>query len=316
MKNKLLSILFVIIILISASSCVKTEEKNGNISIVTTNFALYDFARAAAGDTANVRMLLAPGSESHDFEATLADIASISSADLFVCVGGESEDWVNDVFSALGNDLPETFYALDEVETFDEETIEGMKSDEKDEKDEEDGAPEVDEHVWTSIGNAITLVDALAEKIAALEPESAETVFENARAYTEKLGEIQKKLLDVTAKSARKTRVVADRFPFRYMVEETGLDYYAAFSGCTSATEPSLSTVNYLIEKINSEKIPAIFVIEFSDRKTASMVADETGCEILTLHSAHNVSKEDFAAGVTYADIMEKNIEALKTALN
>ena len=316
MKNKLLSILFVIIILISASSCVKTEEKNGNISIVTTNFALYDFARAAAGDTANVRMLLAPGSESHDFEATLADIASISSADLFVCVGGESENWVNDVFSALGNDLPETFYALDEVETFDEETIEGMKSDEKDEKDEEDGAPEVDEHVWTSIGNAITLVDALAEKIAELAPDSSETVFENARAYTEKLGELREKLLDVTANSARGTIVVADRFPFRYMVEETGLDYYAAFSGCTSATEPSLSTVNYLIEKINSEKIPAIFVIEFSDRKTASMVADETGCEILTLHSAHNVSKEDFAAGVTYADIMEKNIEALKTALN
>ena len=313
MKNKLLSILLVIIILISASSCVKNEEKNGNISIVTTNFALYDFARAAAGDTANVKMLLAPGSESHDFEATLADIASISSADLFVCVGCESEDWVNDVFSALENDLPETFYALDEVETFDEEIIEGMKTDGE---DEEDGEPGADEHVWTSVGNAMTLVNALAERIAALAPDSSETVFENARAYTEKLGELREKLLDVTANSARGTIVVADRFPFRYMVEETGLDYYAAFSGCTSATEPSLSTVNYLIEKINSEKIPAVFVIEFSDRKTASMVADETGCEILTLHSAHNVSKEDFAAGVTYADIMEKNIEALKIALN
>lgn len=310
MKAKILSLALVIIILLSSASCAKPTEKSEKFSIVATNFAMYDFARAAAGEVADVKMLLSPGNESHDFEATLADIAAISSADLFVYVGGESEEWVRDVFEAIGEAKPETFCAIDEVETFEEEIIEGMA------KEEDSGEIEEDEHVWTSIGNAVALTNAIAEKIASLDPSSAETVRENAREYTEKLNSVREEMSEVISNSKRKTIVVADRFPFRYLAEETGLDYYAAFSGCTSATEPPLSTVNYLIEKVKSENIPAIFVIEFSDKKTASMVADETGCAVLTLHSAHNVSREDFDSGVTYADIMERNIDALRIALN
>ena len=298
MKAKILSLALVIIILLLSASCANPAEKSEKFSIVATNFAMYDFARAAAGEVADVKMLLSPGNESHDFEATLADISAISSADLFVYVGGESEEWVYDVFEAIGEAKPESFCAIDEVETFEEEIIEGMA------KEEDSGEIEEDEHVWTSIGNAVALTNAIAEKIASLDPSSAETVRENAREYTEKLNSVREEMREVISSSTRKTIVVADRFPFRYLAEETGLDYYAAFSGCSSATEPPLSTVNYLIEKVKSKNIPAIFVIEFSDKKTASMVADETGCAVLTLHSAHNVSREDFDSGVTYADIM------------
>ncbi|MDD6879943.1 MAG: metal ABC transporter substrate-binding protein [bacterium] len=310
MKAKILSLALVIIILLLSASCANPAEKSEKFSIVATNFAMYDFARAAAGEVADVKMLLSPGNESHDFEATLADISAISSADLFVYVGGESEEWVYDVFEAIGEAKPETFCAVDEVETFEEEIIEGMA------KEEDSGEIEEDEHVWTSIGNAVALTNAIADKIASLDPSSAETVRENAREYTEKLNSVREEMHEVISSSKRKTIVVADRFPFRYLAEETGLDYYAAFSGCSSATEPSLSTVNYLIEKVKSENIPAIFVIEFSDKKTASMVSDETGCAVLTLHSAHNVSREDLDSGVTYADIMERNIDALRIALN
>lgn len=306
--KKIIIFLLSLTLLLSFASCAKKTDDD-RIKIVATNFAMYDLARAAAGDTADVTMLLPPGNESHDFEAALSDVAAIADCDLFIYVGGESEDWVYDVLESLGSSKPNTFCAVDSVALLNEETVEGMESDGEDKV-------EADEHVWTSLGNAAALVNAIADEISALPGADGEQICANAAAYADEILALKDEMADMIAHAERNTIVVADRFPFLYLAKECGLDYYAAFSGCTSATEPSLATVNFLIEKVKSEDIPAVFVIEFSDGKTAKAVASETGCEILTLHSAHNVSKEDFDGGVTYLDIMRRNLDALKTALN
>ena len=314
MKNKILCAILAVLTLFSLVSCGRrVETVHDKPSVVTTNFAMFDFARAVVGNLADVTMLLSPGSESHDFELTLSDMANIENADFFICNGGESEtDWVNAALVSI-YDPPETVAALMWCQTYEEETVEGMAQSEEDE-DEEEGA--VDEHCWTSLENAVLIIDRITERLSDKYPEHADEFRANADEYITELNGLVEEYRAVIESADRKTIVVADRFPFRYLAEEFSLDYYAAFSGCSSATEPTLSTVNFLVEKVKSENIPAIFIIEFSDGKTAKAVADECGCAVLTLHSAHNVSLEDYRAGVTYADLMRRNLEALRTALN
>ena len=310
--KRFFALILSIILLVSLVSCARVEPVNDKPSVVTTNYALFDFARAVVGNKADVTLLLSPGSESHDFELTLSDIAKIENADLFVCNGGESEiDWVNGAMISI-YDPPETVSTLMWCKTYEEETVEGMAP--SDEEEKENGA--IDEHCWTSLENAVIIVNRICERLADKFPEHADEFRANTEAYTAELNGLIEEYRAVIDSAKRRTIVVADRFPFRYLAEEFSLDYYAAFSGCTSKTEPPLSTVNYLIDKVKTENIPAIFVIEFSDEKTARAVADKCGCEILTLHSAHNVSKEDYRTGVTYADLMRRNLDALKTALN
>lgn len=283
---------------------------DGKLTVVATNFALYDFARAVCGDTCDVRMLLAPGSESHDFEATLADVALLAETDVFVCVGGESEEWVPDVLEAAGASDVTQVRAIDLVETY---INAGTESDHEHEHSEDDGHHhEIDEHVWTSIPNAIAIMEAIGEAVLK-EDEWFEA--DNA-AYLSELLEIDADIREIVDTAARNTVIFADRFPFRYFTEEYGLNYCAAFDGCSSAVEPSLSIVNSLIEQVNETGSSSVFAIEFSDRKTAEAVAGETGCTVLEFHSAHNVSRADFESGITYADIMRQNAENLKIALN
>lgn len=300
--------------LVSCSEAADNTD-DGRLSVVTTNFALYDFARSVCGEDANVTMLLPLESESHDFEATLGDIDKIASADLFIYTGGESEDWVEDVFATL-NDMDRevnSICAINEVETYIEEASDGMQTEH--DEDEHDEA-EIDEHIWTSIPNAVVLVEKICEEVSELEPSLSEKLSANAKSYIDELNEIDGEIAETVQSSKRNVLVFADRFPFRYFTERYSLDYYAAFSGCTSNTEPTLSTVNFLIEKVKEEEIPAVLTIEFSDRKCAEAVAGECGCEILELHSAHNVSREDFESGVTYADLMRRNLDVIKTVLN
>lgn len=304
------------VLCISLPSCATktgSETKDERVRVVATDFAMYDLARAVCGDTCDVRMLISPGSESHDFEATLEDIALIAKTDVFVYVGGEGEKWVDDVLEASGTSA-ELVCATELVETYTVDTASVFESDDTDhdhDHDDEHGH-EIDEHVWTSIPNAITIMNAIG---AAVLREDEDFERQNAE-YIGELLEIDAELRRTVENGARHTIVFADRFPFRYFTEEYALDCYAAFSGCSSAVEPSLSTVNALIEKVRSEDIPYIFVIEFSDRHTAEAIARETGAEILELHSAHNVSRADFDSGVTYADLMRRNAENLRLALN
>ena len=286
---------------------------DGKITVVATNFALYDFARAVCGDSCDVRMLLSPGSESHDFEATLGDIALLAETDVFVYVGGESEEWVPDVLEAAGAADVVQVCALDLVETY---ITAGTESGHEHEHSADDGHHhETDEHVWTSIPNAITIMDAIRQGILRV-AEGFEFDMEANNAYLAELLDIDADIRRTVEASAQDTVIFADRFPFRYFTEEYGLNYCAAFDGCSSAVEPSLSVINTLIERVEETGSTAVFSIEFSDRKTAEAVARETDADILEFHSAHNVSKADFESGITYADIMRKNAENLKIALN
>ncbi len=286
---------------------------DGKITVVATNFALYDFARAVCGDACDVRMLLSPGSESHDFEATLEDIALLAETDVFVYVGGESEEWVPDVLEAAGASDVVQVRAIDLVKTY---INAGTESGHDHEHSADDGHHhETDEHVWTSIPNAITIMDAIRQGVLRID-EWFEFDWDASNAYIAELLDIDADIRRTVETSAQDTVIFADRFPFRYFTEEYGLNYCAAFDGCSSAVEPSLSTINSIIERVGETGSTAVFSIEFSDRKTAEAVARETGCSILEFHSAHNVSREEFESGVTYADIMRKNAENLKIALN
>lgn len=298
------------------TGCSESSEKqdDGRLSVVASNFALYDLARAAAGDTCEVTMLISPGSESHDFEATLADIAKISEADVFVHIG--NEDWVEDIFLSMGDEADgiRVVNALEVVEHHGTDHISGEAC-VIEEEHEHDHGEDTDEHVWTSIGNAEAILSEISSQIIASDASLQEAVEENTGAYIARLDEIDAGFFALTENAARNKIVIADRFPFAYMTARYSLAYEAAFSGCTSDTEPSLAVINSLIETVKNEDIPVIFVTEGSDRKTAEAVAAETGAEILELHSAQSISKEDFGKGVTYADLMEKNLAALGKAL-
>ena len=313
MKKRITALLLAALCLLTATACRTTKpEADGRPTVVATNFALYDFARSVAGDDCRVEMLIAPGSEAHDYELTLSDTARVADADLLVYVGGEGEDWIGDLLAVMDpqKDNPALLCALDCVTGLEEEMAFGMQTDGE---EEEEGA--IDEHVWTSLENAALITRGIAEALSDLDPANADGYAARCEAYCTELDLIRTDMEEMMKTAARKTIVVADRFPFRYLAEELGLDYAAAFSGCSSNVEPTLATVNTLIELVKREEIPVIFVTELSDGKTAQAVASETGAEIRTLYAAHNVTKLEFNEGVTYLDLMRRNLASLSHAL-
>lgn len=312
MRNKIVLLILCFSLVFSLfSACAHPSEDDGRVRVIATNFAMYDFARAVCGDDADVTMLLTPGSESHDFEATLEDVAKIAEADVFVYVGGESDAWVDGVFESIGS-ASDGIVKIRAMDVVDACTVDHDHA----VTDDHDHGHETDEHVWTSIPNAISIIEAIADAVAELLPESASEIEERCSTYVDELLEIDRDMMELVESAERRTIVVADRFPFVHMAEHLGVDYVAAFDGCTSDTEPSLSVINTLVREIRENGIDTVFVIEFSDRKTAGAIADETGAEILELSSAHNVTKAEFESGITYADIMRKNMAALESALD
>lgn len=281
----------------------------GRLSIVCTDFPCYDFARQAAGDGADVAMLLKPGVEAHSYEPTPADIMAIGDADLFVYVGGESDAWADSILSGFdGDGGPATLRMMDCVgELIEEEEPHDHDGDE---------GPEYDEHIWTSPKNASKMALAVGEALGKIDPDHAGDYAANAAAYAARIDEIDREIDGIIAGAARRTLVFADRFPFIYFVREYGLDYLAAFPSCTADTEPSAQTVMALITKVAGEGIPAVYTIELSTQAVARTVAEETGAEILTLQSMQTVAQSDFEAGADYVSLMRQNIEALKKGLN
>ncbi|MBO7403492.1 MAG: zinc ABC transporter substrate-binding protein, partial [Clostridia bacterium] len=256
---------------------------------------LYDTARTLAGDLADVRMLLPPGADAHEYELTLADTALIAEADFFLYIGGESEDWMDDLFASMkAEDRPKSFRALDTAALRNEEVKEGMQTD-KIEEGEEDA---VDEHVWTSFENLLAIAGQIDRGLCELCPDKEDVLRERLDTYRDEIEEIRAAYRETADGAARKTLVFADRFPFLYLVKELGLDYTAAFSGCSSNVEASLATIHHLVTKVEGEGIPAVFIIELSDGKCAEAVARETGCRILTLSSGHNVTPAEFESGI------------------
>ncbi|NLI54821.1 MAG: zinc ABC transporter substrate-binding protein [Clostridiales bacterium] len=321
--TKLTALALVLLLALSvlAACAPKTaqSEPDGGISIVSTIFPSYDFARQiTAGTNAQVTMLLQPGEEVHSYDPTSQDIIRIQNADLFLYVGGENDAWIDSVLSGLDKSV-HTFRMMDYVTLYEEELVEGMQPEEEDPAEQAAGAAEEhewDEHVWTAPVNAVAIVKAMTAELIAVDPANAAAYQANSDAYVTQLEALDQSFRDVVDTAARKTVVFADRFPARYFVEEFGLDYYAAFPGCSAETEASAATIASLIDHVNAENIPAVFYIEMSNRQMADTVSEATGAKELLFHTCHNVTKAEFESGATYLSLMQNNVEALKEALN
>ena len=278
-------------------------------SIIATNFPCYDLARQLCGDSAAIRMLLPPGSESHSYEPTPQDLIALQNCDLFLYVGGESDAWVETLLESLGDQTPPAFRLCDQVALLAEERSASMESHEHDEE-------EMDEHVWTSPKNMLRIVPALANTLSRLFPQQAGFYAERRDGYVSKLEELDAAFETVVQNGKRNLIVFGDRFPFRYFARDYGLRYDAAFPGCSEDSEPSVRTVISLVDTIRQQQIPVVFYIEFSSRRTADILAEETGAEELLFHSCHNVSADELAQGATYLTLMWHNVDALKEALS
>ncbi len=285
---------------------------DGKLKVITTVFPPYDFTRQIAGDNIELDMLLSPETESHGFEPTLQDLADLQGCDVFIYIGGESEKWVEDALSSLDTSSIKVIRLMDYIRPLEEKIVEGMEVVEEDGSDE----PELDEHIWTSPRNVIAIVNAICGVLCECDGGNAEAYEANAAAYIEQLSELDAELTELTADCQRHTIVLADRFPFAYLANHYGLDYYAAFPGCASDTEPSLATISFLCDKIEKENIPVIFYIEFSKADVADTICEATGAKKMLLHSCHNLTQDEFDAGVTYLELMQRNAVSLEEALN
>ncbi|MBQ6303315.1 MAG: zinc ABC transporter substrate-binding protein [Clostridiales bacterium] len=297
------------------------ENKSGSrLSIVTTVFPCYDWVREIAGSKISgidLTMLLDNGTDMHSFQPAAKDIVKISSCDVFIYVGGESDEWVEDALKEAVNKDIRTVNLMDLLgdSVVEEETVEGMQA--EDEEEGEDG-PEYDEHVWLSLLNAQVLVTGIADAMAQADPENASLYENNAGTYNSKLGELDGRYRAAVKDSDKDTILFCDRFPFRYLTDELGLDYYAAFSGCSAEAEASFETVVFLSGKIDELGLSSVLVIDGSDQKIAKTVIENTGSkdmEILVMDSMQSTTTADSINGVTYLSVMESNLEVLVKAL-
>ena len=301
----------------------KFEQKK--YSVVSTSFPGYDFARAVTKNTnISAKMLVKPGAETHTYEPTPQDIIDIKNADMFVYVGGDSDTWVEKILKDVDTKKTHVVKLVDLVSTVEEEIVEGMEDDDHDhdhdhdheshehkhDHDEEEEGPEIDEHVWTSPKKAMEIVKKIAKVASEIDVAEKNKIDDNAEKYVAEIAQVDKDLHQAIDGKISEI-VVADRFPFRYFADEFGLKYAAAFSGCSEQTEASAKTISFLINKVKQEKIKKIYKIELSNGKIAETVSRDTGAEVLELHSAHNVTADDFSKGVTYVDLMKRNLVAL-----
>lgn len=312
------------IALLSLAGCSGTGEKNGEakekkIKIIATIFPEYDWTRNILGemeDEVELILLMDNGADLHNYQLTADDMLAMGDCDIFIYVGGMSDRTLMEAFDRNGNssavkvDLMEVL--KDEIR--EEEQVEGMEP-----EDEHDEDTEYDEHVWLSLNNAKKSCEAIAEALISVDGEHKDVYLSNLEKYTAKLDELDERYENAVESSDVRLLVFRDRFPFRYLVDDYGLGYYAAFSGCSAETEASFETIIFLSEKIDSNSLNSIMKIETSDGRIAEAVRDNTvskNREILTLDSMQSKTMKDVLEGADYLNIMEGNLEVLKTALS
>ena len=302
--KKMLAAGLLCVLLLAACAPAAPEPETGKLHIVAAIFPAYDFARAAAGDLAEVTMLLPPGAESHSYEPTPADILAVQDCDLFFYLGGESDAWVEGILETV-RPGGRVLRMMDCVELLEEE--------EDHHHDHSEGeVAELDEHVWTSPENAAAITRAVGEALAELDGAHQAEYRDNAGAYAGQLEELDQDFSDFFHGASGKTMVFGDRFPLRYFAERYGLDCRAAFPGCGGQTEPSAAVIASLIRLVEAESLSTVWYIEFSNHLVADSVAEAAGAETAMFHSCHNVAREDLEAGVTYLSLMRGNLSALK----
>ena len=305
----------ILALLLSLCGCVTPNESKPNtLTIVTTSFPPYDFARQIAGGCANVTMLLSPGEEAHTFEPTPQDIITLSKADLFILGGGHSDEWAKKLIASAELDEEKALFMIDCVTPTTETHAEEPQSVHK----EHDHSHffEYDEHVWTSPANAKEISRHICEKLISIDEKNTQVYQNNLNRYLDELSSLDAAFFKVVSGGTKNTLVFADRFPFRHFADHYGLTYFSAFPGCAEQTEPDALTMKFLIEKVKSEAIPVVFYTELSNHKVADAVCEVTGAKKLLFHSCHTVTKDEFARGETYISLMQKNLQALKEALS
>jgi len=300
------------------------SQKSDKISIVCTLFPEYDWTKEILGaqaDNIELTYLLSNGLELHTYQPNAQDMITISECDMFVYIGGESESWVDDALREVTNPDMKIIRLMDVIgdSAKEEELKEGMEAEEEEDDEDSEEEPEYDEHVWLSVKNAETICKALCDTLCEIQPEQAETYRSNLNAYTEKLDKLDKDFADMADSASVKTVVFGDRFPFRYLVDDYGIDYYAAFVGCSAETEASFETITFLAEKLDELNLDTIFTIENADESIAKAVISSTKSknqQIVTLNSMQSVNSDAIADGANYLTIMQENLQILKEALN
>ena len=308
-----------------------TDDTTDKLRIVTTIFPEYDWVKAVLGDQAehaDITTLLDNGVDLHSYQPTADDIVKISDCDLFIYVGGESEGWVEDALKNSANKDRKVINLLDVLgdSVKSEEVVEGMQEEEHEHEEgeeHEDGEvheheEEADEHVWLSLKNAEVLVGAISNALQELDAENKEIYAANADEYMKKLSALDAEYQTAADNASCKTVLFGDRFPFRYLVDDYGLNYYAAFVGCSAETEASFETVSFLAKKADELNLPCVLTIEGKNHKIAETIVENTAKKsqkILTMDSMQSTTSKDVASGTTYFSVMEKNLAVLKEAL-
>ena len=334
--KKIISLILAAVLIFAAlsfSSCSKDKlysEGSGELKITATTFPPFDFAGVVAGEKATITVLQDNGADLHNYSPTTATLNAISQSDIFICVGGESDEkWLNDALESANNPdlaviklsgLVDGIFAELEGHNHSDYCHENHPHDHSDEEDHdhEEGDGHVhssDEHVWTSLGNAEIFIDKIRQACIEKDPENADYYSGNADSYISKLQELDRQYTEAVAASEKKTLVFADRFPFVYLTNDYGLCYYAAFSGCSTEVDASFETQAKLTEAVKSNGLNYVIVIEGSDADLAEAIKTETGCEILTLNSMQSIQREQIKEGITYLSVMESNLAVLRQAL-
>ncbi len=276
----------------------KAAQNNEKLAVVTTIFPLYDFARAVGGERADVKMLIRPGTEVHAFDPLPSDMAAVYDCDLFLYIGGESDTWAKNLIA----DKKINFLALIN-------SVQALHSHHGDHS-------HPDEHIWTSPDNAVIMLKEICNAFVNAAPQNADYYRQNCDEYIKKIEAASNNMQLMIKNYDNPFIVVADRFPFVYFTEEYGIEYEAAFDGCAVSTDISLKTMSRLTRTIKNRNIKAVFCTEISSKNIANALRDELGVEVIELHSAHNVTLDDFNGGITYVDIIYRNIKALERGLS
>ena len=320
--KRILLLFLVLTMAVSLTACgagnVASLADDGTVSVVATIFPIYDWTRQVLGEDseAELTFLLSTGVDLHSYQPTAADLLKLATCDLFIYVGGESDEWAEDALSEAANPNMIALNLMDVLgeDLAEEELVEGMEGEAEEDADE----IEYDEHIWLSLKNAEKLVHAISDAMAEVDPENADTYAANASNYVNQLSNLDAAYEEAVAAGERDTLLFGDRFPFRYLTEDYGLNYYAAFSGCSAETEASFETVVFLANKVDELALPAVLTIENSDGRIAQTIVENTKSRdqlILTMDSMQGTTGRNANDGATYLGIMESNLNILKQAL-
>ena len=312
-------------IILAVLMAVAASTLSAKTKIVATIFPEYDWTRAILDEKsadAELTLLLDSGTDLHSFQPTVKDMAKIGDADIFIYVGGESDQWVSGVLKNVASKNLTTINLLESLGSLarEEELVDGMEAEHDDDDEEEDEEEiEYDEHVWLSLKNAKILCGVIADALCQKDAKNAAAYRANLAAYTAQLEALDAAYEKAVSTAEKKLMFFGDRFPFRYLADDYGIKYYAAFSGCSAETEASFKTVAFLAERLKENDLTAVLQIEKSSGKLPAAIirtSRKKNVRILTMDSMQATTMREIRAGATYLGAMQKNLETLTSALN